>query len=67
LKIDILNTELQQKRFDTIRHLIYPLKTVLDDSLGCSLWFASRGLGKMNGKSYKTPARVSTINIISLE
>ncbi|XP_015371282.1 PREDICTED: asparagine synthetase domain-containing protein 1 isoform X1 [Diuraphis noxia] len=58
IKIDIPSVELQQKRLDTIRHLIYPLKTVLDDSLGCSLWFASRGLGKCNGKSYKTPARV---------
>jgi len=58
IKIDIPHVELQQKRTDIIRHLIYPLKTVLDDSLGCSLWFASRGLGKSNGKSYKTPARV---------
>ncbi|VVC33546.1 Hypothetical protein CINCED_3A002965 [Cinara cedri] len=58
IKIDVPYTELQQKRFDTIRHLIYPLNTILDDSLGCSLWFASRGLGICDGKWYKTPARV---------
>ena len=25
------------------RHLLYPLETVLDDSIGCALWFAGRG------------------------
>ena len=28
-----------------IRHLLYPHQTVLDDSIGCALWFASRGHG----------------------
>ena len=28
-----------------MRHLVYPLQTVLDDSLGCAIWFASQGKG----------------------
>ena len=24
---------------------MYPLQTVLDDSIGCALWFAARGRG----------------------
>lgn len=36
----------------------------MDDSLGCSLWFASRGLGKCNGKSYQTPARVNNLKYL---
>ncbi|XP_050423030.1 asparagine synthetase domain-containing protein CG17486 [Adelges cooleyi] len=58
IELNISYSELKQKRLETIRHLIYPLKTILDDSLGCSLWFASRGIGICKGKSYKTPARV---------
>ncbi|XP_050541958.1 asparagine synthetase domain-containing protein 1 [Daktulosphaira vitifoliae] len=58
VEINVPFNDLKQKRLDVIRHLIYPLKTVLDDSLGCSLWFASQGIGICNGKSYKTPARV---------
>ena len=32
-------------RNSTICHLVHPLCTVLDDSIGCALWFASRGRG----------------------
>ena len=28
-----------------MRHLVYPLQTVLDDSLGCAIWFAALGKG----------------------
>lgn len=43
-EININKKELDEKRNQCIADLIYPLKTVLDDSLGCALWFASRGL-----------------------
>lgn len=26
--------------------------------MGCALWFASRGIGFLNGKSYESPARI---------
>lgn len=42
--------------------LIYPLDTVLDDSIGCAIWFASRGEGFISNqgelKAYKSPAKV---------
>lgn len=43
-----------------ITNLIYPLNTILDESLGCALWFASRGRGTLNGTTemYTSPARV---------
>ena len=34
-------------RSDYITHLVYPLETVLDDSIGCALWFAARGEGTL--------------------
>lgn len=38
LEINISKKELNEKRKDHISHLIYPLQTILDDSLGCALW-----------------------------
>lgn len=32
-------------RQDHIQELVYPLQTVLDDSIGCAVWFAARGIG----------------------
>lgn len=60
IEINIPSSELQEERSKTIRHLIHPLKTVLDDSLGCALWFAARGQGKIfeADESYRSPARV---------
>lgn len=49
-------------RQQRINHLIYPLDTVLDDSIGCAIWFASRGEGSVSKqgeiKPYKSPAKV---------
>jgi len=63
LQIDITQEELVQQRDRIISDLIYPLNTVLDESLGCALWFASRGKGylvQQNGPEthYSSPARV---------
>ena len=44
-------------------HMIYPLCTVLDDSIGCALWFAARGEGLLHRDQrppirYQSQARV---------
>jgi len=44
IKIDISIEELQEERINIIKHLIYPLDTVLDDSIGCAIWFAARAI-----------------------
>ena len=51
-----------------VKHLVYPLDTVLDDSIGCAIWFAARGKGILyqmkNGElvkianSYTSPVKV---------
>jgi hypothetical protein len=46
-------------RHERVRHLIYPSNSVLDDSIGCAVWFAARGKGLLNGLPYTTTARVS--------
>lgn len=45
VEIDITQDELQKMREEHIRHLVHPLETVLDDSIGCAVWFAARGKG----------------------
>ena len=62
---NIEKNELVAKRNEDIKQLLYPLDTVLDDSIGCAIWFASRGKGtlKMEDASelsqyYESPARV---------
>ena len=55
--------------------MVCPLQTVLDDSIGCAIWFAARGLGKkfiLNGdnqlelkdEQYKSKVKVIIIIII---
>nr|XP_016927273.2 LOW QUALITY PROTEIN: asparagine synthetase domain-containing protein CG17486 [Drosophila suzukii] len=41
LEVNVTRRELDQTLTTRIRHLIYPLETVLDESLGCAFWFAS--------------------------
>ncbi len=45
--------------------LIYPLCTVLDDSIGCALWFGARGRGLLYGDvhqaCYVSQAKVSVV------
>ncbi|XP_045477984.1 asparagine synthetase domain-containing protein CG17486 isoform X2 [Harmonia axyridis] len=43
VEINVVDEELNKEREMRIANLIYPLNTILDDSLGCALWFASRG------------------------
>nr|XP_019955293.1 PREDICTED: asparagine synthetase domain-containing protein 1 [Paralichthys olivaceus] len=45
VEINITQEELQKMRQERICHLVHPLDTVLDDSIGCAVWFAARGTG----------------------
>lgn len=45
VEINVAQEELKEKRGERICHLVYPLDTVLDDSIGCAVWFAARGRG----------------------
>ncbi|NXM75899.1 ASND1 protein, partial [Serilophus lunatus] len=62
VEINVTPEELKKMRKQCINHLIYPLDTVLDDSIGCAVWFASRGEGFIHNqgetKLYKSPAKV---------
>ncbi|XP_042678122.1 asparagine synthetase domain-containing protein 1 [Centrocercus urophasianus] len=62
VEINVTLKELQEMRQRFINHLIYPLDTVLDDSIGCAIWFASRGEGYIHKqgemKPYRSPAKV---------
>lgn len=48
VEINVSLEELRQERDGVIRNLLFPHQTVLDDSIGCALWFASRGRGMKN-------------------
>jgi len=57
-----------RERDRIISDLIYPLNTVLDESLGCALWFASRGKGYLVQPGgphihYNSPARVLVLGM----
>ena len=43
--VDVTLAELQAQRAQRVRHLLLPAATVLDDSIGCAVWFAARGRG----------------------
>ncbi|KAM6175143.1 asparagine synthetase domain-containing protein 1 [Erethizon dorsatum] len=62
VEINVSMEELQKLRRTQIRHLVQPLDTVLDDSIGCAVWFASRGTGCLatpdGAKSYQSSAKV---------
>ncbi|XP_073974872.1 asparagine synthetase domain-containing protein 1 isoform X2 [Rhodnius prolixus] len=58
VEINVRQEELQDLRRQHIADLIYPLKSILDDSLGCALWFAARGKGVINGQPYTSSARI---------
>ncbi|GCC32387.1 asparagine synthetase domain-containing protein 1 [Chiloscyllium punctatum] len=45
IEINITLEELKEMRQQRIRNLVQPLDTVLDDSIGCAVWFAARGIG----------------------
>uniref|UniRef100_A0A8C5MR47 Asparagine synthetase domain-containing protein 1 n=1 Tax=Leptobrachium leishanense TaxID=445787 RepID=A0A8C5MR47_9ANUR len=62
VEINVSPEELKEMRRQRISRLIHPLNTVLDDSIGCAVWFASRGVGMLTGdgenKLYASTAKV---------
>lgn len=52
------NEELEEFQSSTIADLVYPRKTILDESLGSALWFAARAKDCDNSIS---PCRVSHV------
>ncbi|XP_057708430.1 asparagine synthetase domain-containing protein 1 [Corythoichthys intestinalis] len=62
VEVDVTREELQQMRHERISHLVHPLNTVLDDSIGCAVWFAARAKGFLaqdqNQSSFTSSAKV---------
>ena len=42
----------------TVQALMHPSATVMDLSIACALYFAARGEGQVDGRPYRSPARV---------
>uniref|UniRef100_A0A0K8T8K4 Glutamine amidotransferase type-2 domain-containing protein n=1 Tax=Lygus hesperus TaxID=30085 RepID=A0A0K8T8K4_LYGHE len=62
VEITVGETELNE-HIHHIADLIHPLNSVLDESLGCALWFAARGKGLLNHVCYESPARVVLVGM----
>lgn len=60
IEVNVTRDELEEALRSRIPHLVYPLNTVLDESLGCVLWFGAQGRGKVNGVEYSSNCRVNT-------
>ncbi|CAH0564303.1 unnamed protein product [Brassicogethes aeneus] len=59
VSVNVTQKELNLERQNHIADLIYPLNTILDDSLGCALWFAARG----RTSEYESPCRVLLVGM----
>ncbi|KAF7280201.1 hypothetical protein GWI33_006305 [Rhynchophorus ferrugineus] len=59
VEVNVTKDALDKEREVHIADLIYPLNTILDDSLGCALWFAAKG----QSKEYVTPCRVLIVGM----
>ncbi|XP_063978293.1 asparagine synthetase domain-containing protein 1 isoform X1 [Diachasmimorpha longicaudata] len=60
IESNVTQAELEKCLQTRICHLVYPLRTILDESLGCALWFAARGCGTLvnTNESYESPCRI---------
>ncbi|CAG7786509.1 unnamed protein product [Allacma fusca] len=63
VEANVTKSEVQEVREDIVVDLVSPLRSVLDDSIGCCLWFAARGKGNIQNEneisqSYTSPARI---------
>ncbi|XP_036401613.1 asparagine synthetase domain-containing protein 1 [Megalops cyprinoides] len=63
VEINVTREELQEMRQKNIRHLVHPLETVLDDSIGCAVWFAARGAGMVT-EGREQNAYTSTAKVV---
>lgn len=61
IEVNITRNELNESLKHRIAHLVYPLNSVLDESLGSVLWFGARGRGSVNGYNYNSNCRVLLI------
>lgn len=50
--------ELAEALKSRIAHVVYPLNSVLDESVGAVLWFGARGRSSVDGIDYSTSCRV---------
>lgn len=55
VQVNVPSEELNKERTERVADLIYPLNTILDDDLGCALWFAARA----KSDTYESPSRVN--------
>lgn len=58
VEINVTHEELREMRGERICHLVFPLDTVLDDSIGCAVWFAARGRGSSEERPFTSEAKV---------
>lgn len=60
VEVNISRAELQKYRSSRICNLLHPLCTILDESLGCAVWFASRAKGTISSSAniYESPCRL---------
>ncbi|XP_078573773.1 asparagine synthetase domain-containing protein 1-like isoform X2 [Branchiostoma floridae x Branchiostoma japonicum] len=71
VEVNVTLDELREKRSQHVSHLLYPLQTVLDDSIGCAIWFAARGRGRLANcpdknqadQPYCSPAKVLLVGM----
>ncbi|XP_072117798.1 asparagine synthetase domain-containing protein 1 [Mobula birostris] len=63
VEINITLEELKEMRQHRISHLVQPLDTVLDDSIGCAVWFAARGIG-INTSNEDIQQYISTAKVV---
>uniref|UniRef100_A0A7E4VBK5 Asparagine synthetase domain-containing protein n=1 Tax=Panagrellus redivivus TaxID=6233 RepID=A0A7E4VBK5_PANRE len=59
VRVDVSIDELKAERERSIAYAIAPQNTVLDDSIGCALWFATRAKGYVLGEDGVTKRDVS--------
>lgn len=52
VEINVPREKLDHHLINTISHLVYPLDTILDESLGGALWFASGGATDMSSSDF---------------
>lgn len=57
--MNVTRDELNQSLKSRISHLVYPLNSVLDESVGSVLWFGARGIGNVDDNKYNSNCRVS--------
>ncbi|XP_045158705.2 asparagine synthetase domain-containing protein 1-like isoform X2 [Mercenaria mercenaria] len=64
IEVNVTAEQLQEARSFHIQDLVYPLQTVLDDSIGCAVWFASRGSGILGNGPNKGANICSSARVI---